>query len=223
MKFPVGLALVLTGGALGTALAACGGKNGESKLAEPPPQCPAGHVFDGQRCVPQAEPQPTATATATATAAPTPTIPLPIPTVAPGPNATPLDPTAAAAAVQLLGPLAKQHAPAGATPVSGASLAGNFATGQSLEIQVQMQPGRCYTIVGAALPTVQNLDIQLAPMPVPGVGAPTVAQDQTTGPTAVVGEKPNCFKWAAPFAGPMRVILSVSAGEGMAAAQVYQK
>jgi hypothetical protein len=215
----VGFYLVIVGTAAGVAISACGGNGRQSNLAPPPQQCPQGQVFDGQQCVADSGPAPTATPTPTATATAT----APTPTVAPGPSATPLDPVAAGAVVQLLDPLAKQHAPAGAKPTAGGALAGNFTQGQSLELQIQMQPGVCYTIVAAA-PTAQNVDIQIAPIsPVPGMNAPVVAQDQSTGPTAVVGAKPNCFKWAAPIAGPMRVILTVSAGQGIAAAQVYEK
>lgn len=224
-KKRISLYVLLVSTAAGTAISACGGSNNESKLANPPPQCPAGTVFDGQQCV--ASSAPTATATSTSTAPPPPTgtatTPPPIPTATGGNTAAPLDPAAAGAVVPLLDPLAKQHAPPGARPVGGAALAGNFQPGQSLEIQVQMQPGACYTVVGAALPTVQNLDIQIAAAaPIPGL-SPVLATDQTTGPTAVVGAKPNCFKWAAPMAAPMRIILGVSAGQGLAAAQVYQK
>ena len=219
----VSLILIVAGASVGLAIAACGGKNQQSNVNTPPPsQCPAGYAFDGTQCVPQTAP--TATATTPPTTTGTTTATAPIPTATSGPTAAPLDATAAAAATALLDPLAKQHAPAGATATSGGALAGNFQQGQSLEVQVQMQPGVCYTIVGAALPTVQNLDIQLAPVsPIPGINAPVLGTDKTTGPTAVVGEKPNCFKWPGPVAAPMRVILTVSAGQGIAAAQVYQK
>jgi hypothetical protein len=215
-KIVAGLVLVL-GTTVGVAVSACGSKNRESRLAPPPQQCPQGQVFDGYQCVPDTGPAPTTTATATATAT------APIPTVDPGPSATPLDAATAGVVVQLLDPLAKEHAPAGAKRTAGGALAGNFSQGQSLEVQIQMQPGVCYTVVAAA-PTAQNVDVQLAPIsPLPGVSPPVIAQDQTQAPTAVVGGKPNCFKWAAPIAGPMRVILTVSAGQGMAAAQVYEK
>ncbi len=220
-KHRVGLIFVFVGAAAGALLGACGGKNNNANNPPPTAQCPPGQTFNGQSCVPQAAPPPTGTATAAPTgSAPPP----PVPTVLPGPSATPLDAAAAAAAVQLLDPLAKQHAPAGAKKSNGGALAGNFTQGQSLELTLQMQPGVCYTVVAAALPTVQNLDIQMAPVsPLPGVNPPVAAQDQTTGPTAVVGAKPSCFKWAAPIAAPMRIILSVSAGQGIAAAQVYEK
>lgn len=172
------------------------------------------------------QPQPAATApaaTAPAATAPGATAAVPpVATSAAGSPAAPLDATAAAAATGLLGALATQNAP-GAKAV-GAVVAGNFQQGQIMETQVQMNPGKCYTVVGAALPTVQNLDIELVPlMPVPGLASPVMAADQTQGPTAVVGAAPNCFKWALPVGGPMKVVLRVSAGSGMAAAQVYEK
>lgn len=197
-------------------------------------QCPPGQYFDGQLCqTPGAatgQPQPALTApapgtvaTAPAPAATTPTgAAPPIATSTAGSPAQALDPSAAAAATQLLGPLAQQNAP-GAKPV-GTAVAGNFQQGQVLETQVQMNPGKCYTVVGAAVPTVQNLDIELVPlMPVPGLASPVMAADQTQGPTAIVGANPNCFKWAWPMPGPMKVVVRVSAGQGMAAAQVYEK
>lgn len=170
------------------------------------------------------QPQPAATApAATAPAATAPPVGVPpVATSAAGSPAAPLDATAAAAATGLLGALAQQNAP-GAKAV-GTVVAGNFQQGQVMESQVQMNPGKCYTVVGAALPTVQNLDIELVPlMPVPGLASPVMAADQTQGPTAVVGAAPNCFKWALPVGGPMKVVLRVSAGQGMAAAQVYEK
>ncbi|HET9954993.1 MAG TPA: hypothetical protein VFQ61_10840 [Polyangiaceae bacterium] len=194
-------------------------------------QCPPGQYFDGQLCqTPGAatgQPQPqgvpaTGTPTAGVPTAGTPTVATPpLATSAPGTPAQQLDPTAAAAATQLLGALAQSSAP-GAKPV-GTAIAGNFQQGQTLETQVQMNPGKCYTVVGAALPTVTNLDIELVPvMPIPGV-SPVLAADQTQGSTAVVAPAPNCYKWALPVGAPVKVVLRVSAGQGMAAAQVYEK
>jgi hypothetical protein len=146
----------------------------------------------------------------------------PVATAAPGTAAQPLDATSLAAVTPLLTPLATQSAP-GAKPI-GTAFGGNFQQGQIVESQVQMNPGKCYTVIGAAMPTVQNLDIELVPvMPVPGLASPIMAADQSQGPTAVVGASPNCFKWALPVGGPMKVILRVSAGQGMAGAQVYEK
>jgi hypothetical protein len=199
------------------------GCGGDDKPANQPlqSQCPAGQYFDGQMCQPmQGTPmgQPTATATPTATGAP-PVVAPPVATSAPGTPAAPVD---ASMVVPLLTPLIQQYAP-GAKPV-GAAISGNFQQGQTLEGQVQMNPGKCYTIIGVGAPTIQNLDIELVPvMPIPGLASPVMAADQTTASTAVVGASPNCFKWALQIGAPMKVVVRVSAGQGMAGAQVYEK
>jgi hypothetical protein len=87
-----------------------------------------------------------------------------------------------------------------------------------------MNPGKCYTVVGVGLPPITNLDISLVPaLPIPGLPAATMAADNTVGANAIVGDKPNCFKWAFPMSGMMKVIMTVSAGSGVAAAQVFEK
>lgn len=214
-------------------LAACG----EDKPAETggtgAVQCPPGQIYDGRLCqtvgaaTPAATtPAPAATTPAPGTAA-TPGTAIPglpgIATPTTGPTAQALDPTAAQAATQLLAPLGAQHAPAGAKAV-GSAIAGNFAQGQTLEAQVQMNPGKCYTIVGVGLPPVTNLDISLVPaVGIPGVPAATMAADNSVGANAIVGDKPNCFKWALPMSGMMKVVMTVSQGSGVAAAQVFEK
>jgi hypothetical protein len=208
-------------------LAACGGDNKDANTAKAAAsQCPPGQYFDGQFCQMQGGAQPMATAPgATAapgvpgaqTAAPP---PVPVATAAAGPTATPLDPAAATAATQLISPLAQQSAP-GAKPV-GSAIAGQFQQGQTLEGQVQMQANKCYTVIGVGLPPVQNLDIQLAPfVPIAGIPAAVVAQDQTVGPQAIIGEKQGCYRSMFPM--PMKVIVTVSQGSGVAAVQVYEK
>jgi hypothetical protein len=196
--------------ALATAVA-CGGSNQPSNN---PQQCPPGYSFDGRGCV--------------ALAAPPPATPVPGPdagaapdgAAAPSKNAKALDPAAAGVATQLIEPAAKAAAPAGAKPMNIA-LAGEFAQGQSLETVIQLEAGKCYTVVGAGAPPIQNVDVQLLLVsPLPGV-APVVAQDQSSMPIGVVGEKPNCFK--ALFPGPVKVVLTVSAGQGIAAAEAYVK
>jgi hypothetical protein len=120
-----------------------------------------------------------------------------------------------------LNQLASTAAP-GAAPL-GAAVVGNFQQGQQLETVVQMEPGKCYTVIAVGLPAVSEVNVQLvAQLPVPGM-SPVLAQDQTTGPQAVLGQSPNCYKWAFPLAGAVKVITSVPAGQGIAAAQVYVK
>ena len=71
---------------------------------------------------------------------------------------------------------------------------------------------------------MQNLDLQLvAQSPLPGFGSPVLATDQTTAPNAVAAPHPNCWKWPAPMPAPLKVVMIVSAGSGIAAAQVYEK
>ena len=194
-------------------------------------QCPPGQIYDGRLCQTVGAAQPAATTapttTAPATTAPGGTAAVPaIPGVVQpqvGPTAAALDPTAAQAATQLIAPLGAQHAPAGAKAV-GSAIAGNFQQGQTLEAQVQMNPGKCYTVVGVGLPPVTNLDISLVPaLPIPGLPAATMAADNTVASTAIVGDKPNCFKWAFPMSGMMKIVMTVSAGSGVAAAQVFEK
>jgi hypothetical protein len=144
------------------------------------------------------------------------------PTAPSAPLATPLDPSMAAAVQPVLTQLASSKAPAGAKPI-GSLMAANFQAGQQLEAQVQMEPGKCYTVVGAALPPVAELDLKLiAVTPLAGM-APVLAVDNTTGAQAVLGEKPNCFKWAWPIPAPVKVVVAVTSGQGLAAAQLFGK
>jgi hypothetical protein len=144
-------------------------------------------------------------------------------TPTPGAPAQPVDANVAVPVTVALTPLARQFAP-GAKPV-GAPSAAVFQQGQTFETYIQMNPGKCYTVIGAAVPTVQDLDIQLVPViPLPGVASPVVAEDKTHAATAVVAPAPNCFKWSEILAsGPMKVVMRVSAGQGLAAMQIYAK
>jgi hypothetical protein len=172
-----------------------------------------------------AQPQPYPQAQQPYPAAPAPGAlpPTALPPTAPAaPLATPLDPSMAAAVQPVLTQLASTKAPAGAKPI-GSLMAANFQTGQQLEAQVQMEPGKCYTVVGAALPPVAELDLKLiAVTPLAGM-APVLAVDNTTGAQAVLGEKPNCFKWAWPIPAPVKVVVAVTSGQGLAAAQLFGK
>ncbi len=155
------------------------------------------------------------------TPAPSATMALPgLPPVAPaGSPAQALDPAMAAPAQLVLDQLAKTDAP-GAKAL-GAPMVGMFQPGQQLESTITMQPGKCYTIIAAAVPGgISELNVQLAAGIPP---FPVIAQDQTTGPQAVVGKSPNCYKWAFAFPGQAKVITSAAGGQGVAAVQVYEK
>jgi hypothetical protein len=220
-----GTKLVLCGLVALSALLGCGGGDKQSNVSQPAAtQCAPGQYFDGRACQSQTGAAPAATPVATTPAAAPAVTAVPgVATTTTGPAATPLDPATAQAVTSLIAPLAASAAAPGAKPV-GAAIAGNFAQGQSLESTVQMNPGKCYTIIGAGVPTIQNLDIQLVPsIAIPGMPNAVVAADSTQGPTAIVGQQPNCYKWALPMGGTMKVVVSVSAGQGMAAAQLYEK
>lgn len=148
----------------------------------------------------------------------------PAPTGAAGASgsAQPIDPAAAAVVQPVLNELARTHTIAGAKPL-GSPLAGSFQTGQTLEGQIQLQPQKCYSVVATALPPVTEINVQLVLVtPLPGLD-PVLAVDNDTGATAVVGKKPNCYKWAFPVAAPAKVVMQVAGGSGLAAAQVYEK
>ena len=210
------LALVLAIPPLGTL--ACAGDTKETQTGGPPPaSCPPGQTWNGQACSSSSYPAPTNSSTAPA---PGPSDP---PAVSPGGAAQPVDPALAPAVTGLLSTVAAAHIPPGASP-AGAPMAANFGPSQVLETPLSMEPGRCYTVVAVGAPTLQNLDIRLTPtMTVPGVPPPVVAQDQTVGSTAVLGGQPNCFKWALPVPGAMKLVVAAAAGQGLAAVQVYAK
>jgi hypothetical protein len=171
--------------------------NGSMCVASAGGSCPPGQTWNGSACVGTAPPPPPAGG---------------------GACSTQSDPTASTVATQALTLLAQQYAPPGARAV-GSAIAGNMSAGQCMEQQVQLQPGKCYTVIGTAI-SGGEVDVELTP---PLAGLPAVAVDQKTGPVAVLGEKPNCFKWAAPLAAPMRMVLKMPSGGGMAGAQLFEK
>lgn len=137
---------------------------------------------------------------------------------APSPQATPIAPAAAAIAAPLLKGLAQQET-AGMRE-DGPAFAGQFQQGQVLEQPFQVQPGRCYTVVGIGV-GITELDIELV------IGQPgleyVAAIDQTTGPQAVLGGGQQCFKNLLPIGGPAKVRVKATGGTGVALAQIYSK
>ena len=150
----------------------CGGSEKEANT----PACPPGQLFDGRYCqmastTPSSDggsPGSGGTSADTTTPPPAPP-PLGVVTTSCANPVAPMDLSAAQAVTSALLPLSTQRAMAGFKPV-GSPMAGQFQQGQCLETTVSMSPGKCYSVVATALPTVQNLDLALVPSaPLPGL------------------------------------------------------
>ncbi|MEZ4440391.1 MAG: hypothetical protein R3B72_14945 [Polyangiaceae bacterium] len=165
-----------------------------------------------------AYPQPGAAPT-TGYPQPTATAPAPAPTAAGGSSATPVPPAAAAMAQPILTGLAQSEV-AGMSP-DGASFAGQFQQGQTLEQPFQIQPGRCYSVVAVGI-GITELDVQIV-LHQPPLPPYVAAQDQGTGPQAVLGGKGQCFKNPLPVGGPAKVVMTATGGAGLAMGQIYSK
>ena len=134
-------------------------------------------------------------------------------------NATPVPPAAAALASPLLRELARKEL-TGATE-DGTAFAGQFMQGQILDQPVQLQPGRCYSVVGIGI-GITELDIELI-IHQPPAPEFLAAQDNTTGPQAVLGGGQNCFRNPLPIGGPGIVRLRATGGNGVVLAQIYSR
>jgi len=128
----------------------------------------------------------------------------------------------AAAVTPMLTQLGASQIVAGSKPL-GTAIVGNVGGGQVLEQQIMLQPNKCYSVVAAGMPPISDLNVQfVAVSGIPGM-APILATDQDVGPTATLGKKPNCYKWALPLPASVKVVVSAAAGQGIAGAQVYEK
>ena len=103
----------------------------------------------------------------------------------------------------------------------GPAFAGNFQVGQTLEQPFQIQPGRCYAVVGVGI-GITELDISIV-LHQPPLPPYVAAQDQGTGPQAVLGGSRNCFKNPLPVGGPAKVVVKSTGGQGMAMAQIFSR
>jgi hypothetical protein len=148
--------------------------------------------------------------------------PAPLPTQA-GPVAQRLDAAAATAIQPIIAGLVKDNVQAGAKPV-GDLLVGNFTQGQTLDMPIQLQPNKCYTVVATGLPPITEVNVQLQLTTViPGM-APVLAVDQDNGATAVLGKKTACYRWMfGVIPAPGKVVVQVMGGGGVVAAQAYEK
>ena len=104
----------------------------------------------------------------------------------------------------------------------GPVVAGNFQNGQTLEQSIQLNPGKCYTVLAVGV-GITEMDVSLVlATPLPGM-SPILAQDSSSGATATLGGKGNCYKWSAPLATPAKFVMKARTGAGVAAGQLYVK
>ena len=163
------------------------------------------------------------------TTAPTATspFPFPIPTVTGAPSssgggagsATPVDANVAGAASLILNQVGASRAPG--MNREGNVIAANFQTGQTMEQVIQLQQTRCYTIVAAG-PAVSGWEFTLLLVPGPIPLNPVLNQEASSGNVGTMSGGGNCFKWNWPNA-QARMVVKVTQGSGVAAAQLYSK
>ena len=134
-------------------------------------------------------------------------------------KAQPIPPGAAMAASPLLAQLARQQTYG--MKGDGPAFAGNFRQGQVLEHPFQIQPHKCYAVVGVGI-GITELDIQIV-MHQPPLPAYVAAQDHTTGSRAVLGGNKKCFKNPLPVGGPAKVVVRATGGNGIAMAQIFSR
>jgi hypothetical protein len=103
----------------------------------------------------------------------------------------------------------------------GPAMAGQFQQGQVLEQAIQIQPGRCYTVVGVGI-GITELDIELV-LSQPPLPEYVAAADSSSGAQAILGGGGNCFKNPLPVGGPGKIRVKATGGSGIALAQVYSK
>jgi len=137
----------------------------------------------------------------------------------PASYATPIPPLLSANAGPMLRGLAQSEV-AGMRS-DGSGMAAQFQPGQIYEQTIQLQPGRCYAVVGVGL-GITELDIELI-IHQPPAPEYVASRDQSTGPQAVLGGRKNCFKNPLPFPAPAKVRIRATSGAGVGMAQVFSR
>ena len=174
---------------------------------------------------PEVPPQPVPSATApTASVAPPPPPP-PAPTVPTGHCDAPTE-LALQTAIEAR---AKKEVQPGAKPVGTAVSCEQLAEGGTLTVPVNLQSGKCYTVIAHSMGNVTELDVFLklnAAGAPPAVAAlnPVLGQDAETGPTASIGGGSSCYKQAIPLI-PIAAQVEATAkvGNGPVAVRVYER
>jgi hypothetical protein len=109
----------------------------------------------------------------------------------------------------------------------GDLIAGMIQEGGTIDRDVSLQPGKCYTILGQGTGVTQ-LDMTLtfkAPMAIPGMPAAVLAQSSTSGDKSAIGAGGvgKCYKTIGPLVVPAVLSIKATKGSGAAGAQVYAK
>jgi hypothetical protein len=103
----------------------------------------------------------------------------------------------------------------------GGITAANFQEGQVMTQPINLQPGKCYTIVAVGI-GIQEVDIRLVAS-IQGFSQ-ELATDKGNGAQASLGGKGNCYRSPVPaVALPAQWMVRASKGAGLAAAAVYVK
>lgn len=148
----------------------------------------------------------------------------PAPVAAPGPTA-PSGGTAVFSGASSSPPPAIQALAAtdaaGMVP-AGSTLSAIFARGQTLDLPLQLLPGRCYAILAAGAPSVQAMQITVSAS-MPPLPPAVIAQASGAATASLGGKSTGCYKNPMPVPLPATVTVEVTAGTGPAAIQVYSK
>lgn len=94
--------------------------------------------------------------------------------------------------------------------------------GQTSEGQFQLQPGKCYTIVGASMPGVIETAVKIT-MPAPLTTQVLGQNASGPNPMPVVWGGGNCYRTPSPIAMPVRLEVTMVSGAGAVGLQPYAK
>jgi len=115
---------------------------------------------------------------------------------------------------------ASQNAP-GMNP-DGSMVKLSLQQGQTSEGQVTLQPGKCYTLVGASSIGVLETEIKVT-MPAPLTQQVLGQNAAGMNPMPVVWGGGNCYRSPSPIAMPVRLEVTMKSGAGTIGIQAYSK
>lgn len=177
---------------------------------------------------PEVPPQPVPSATAPIPA-PSTAAPVPPPPPAPTVQTGPCDANTQLALQTAIEARAKKEVQ-GAKPVGTVINCEFVAEGGTITVPVQLQSGKCYTVLAHSMGNITDIDMYLklnmgAGLP-PQVAAlnPVLGQDAENGPTASIGAGGSCYKQAIPLI-PIAAQVEATAkvGNGPIAVRIYEK